>query len=93
MSHGRTKLESCMQQWQGYDEVYDSMAQWVKDTEVKVRNESGLKPDLPSKVDQLKNFKVCHIALMLLYRSVIDVCFLNVCKIIYSIVYFAYYTI
>lgn len=47
-----------MSQWQGYDEVYDGMAQWVKDTETKVRNDSGLQPDLPSKTEQLDDFKV-----------------------------------
>ena len=47
-----------MQQWQGYDEVYESFSQWLKDTENKLRNHSGLQPDLPAKVAQLNELKV-----------------------------------
>ena len=47
-----------MSQWQDYDGLYDNLSKWVKDTEVKVRNESGLKPDLPAKEAQLETFKV-----------------------------------
>lgn len=54
----RLKLEVCMQQWQGYDELYDTLEKWVKDTEVKVRNESELKPNLAAKQAQLDTFKV-----------------------------------
>ena len=54
----RSKLEQCMSQWQDYDGLYDNLSKWVKDTEVKVRNESGLKPDLPAKEAQLEAFKV-----------------------------------
>ncbi len=54
----RTKLELCMHQWHGYDELYENLSHWVKDTEVKVRNESGLKPDLDAKQAQRDTFKV-----------------------------------
>ena len=47
-----------MQQWQGYDEIYDNLATWVKETEVKVRNESGPQADLHAKQDQNEVFKV-----------------------------------
>ena len=47
-----------MHQWQGYDELYENLAQWLKETEAKVRNESGLRPDLDSKQAQRDTFKV-----------------------------------
>ncbi len=47
-----------MHQWQGYDELYENLAQWLKETEGKVRNESGLRPDLNSKQAQRDAFKV-----------------------------------
>ena len=34
----RTKLESNMQQLEGYDELYNSLSTWVKDTEVNLRS-------------------------------------------------------
>ena len=49
-----------MYQWQGYDELYENLAQWLKETEAKVRNESGLRPDLDSKQAQRDTFKVCE---------------------------------
>ena len=54
----RTKLESNMQQLEGYDELYNSLSTWVKDTEVNLRSEAGLKPDVEQKQRQLETFKV-----------------------------------
>ena len=54
----KQKLESSMKQWQGYDDLYDDLNKWVKETEVKIRNDAGLKADLPSKQKQLDSFKV-----------------------------------
>ena len=48
-----------MMEWQGYDEQYEAMAQWLKEAEAQVRSETGLKPDLPAKQKQLDTFKVC----------------------------------
>ena len=47
-----------MSQWQGYSELYDNLTQWVKDTDTKIRTQSGPCPDLPSKQRQLETFKV-----------------------------------
>ncbi len=52
-----------MHQWHGYDELYENLSHWLKDTEVKVRNESGLKPDLDAKQAQRDTFKVTLILL------------------------------
>ena len=60
----RTKLELCMHQWHGYDELYENLSHWLKDTEVKVRNESGLKPDLDAKQAQRDTFKVALLLLL-----------------------------
>ena len=53
----RAKLDASMQQWQGYDDLYEGLSKWLKDTEVKVRTESGLRPDLATKQQQLDTFK------------------------------------
>ena len=55
-----------MQQWQGYDELYETLSKWLKDTEVKVRAESGLRPDLVTKQQQLDTFKVNMLSDMLI---------------------------
>ena len=47
-----------MQQLEGYDELYNSLSTWVKDTEVNLRSEAGLKPDVEQKQRQLETFKV-----------------------------------
>ena len=49
-----------MHQWHGYDELYENLAQWLKETEGKVRSESGLRPDLDSKQFQRDTFKVVN---------------------------------
>ena len=47
-----------MSQWQDYDTVYETFSNWVKDTEVKVRNEAGLQRDLKAKQRQVEQFEV-----------------------------------
>ncbi len=47
-----------MQQWHGYDEQYDTLSTWLKDTEVKVRTQAGLQPNLLTKQQQQHTFKV-----------------------------------
>ena len=54
----RSKLEACVLQWQDYDTVYETISNWVKDTEVKVRNEAGLQRDLKAKQRQVEQFEV-----------------------------------
>lgn len=56
----RVKLEGSVDQLSAYDSKYEKLAKWLKDTEAKVRNESTLKADLPSKVDQSELFTVSH---------------------------------
>ncbi|GFO48198.1 nesprin-1, partial [Plakobranchus ocellatus] len=53
----QSKLENSMDQWQKYDTHYDTLSQWLKDTEALVRSEAALKPDLASKKEQLDLFK------------------------------------
>ena len=47
-----------MQQLEGYDELFNALSSWLKDTEAGLRNEAGLKPDLDHKKRQLEAFKV-----------------------------------
>ena len=54
----RVKLEDSVDQLSAYDKKYETLNKWLKDTESKVRNESSLKPDLASKVDQSEVFMV-----------------------------------
>ena len=54
----RVKLEDSVDQLSAYDKKYETLNKWLKDTEAKVRNESSLKPDLTSKVDQSEVFMV-----------------------------------
>lgn len=56
----RVKLEGSVDQLSAYDSKYEKLAKWLKDMETKVRNESTLKADLPSKVDQSELFTVSH---------------------------------
>ena len=58
MFYHRGRLQSNMQQLEGYDSLYESLSQWLKDTEVKVRGEAGLKPSIEAKQSQLDAFKV-----------------------------------
>ncbi|ESO86156.1 hypothetical protein LOTGIDRAFT_167389 [Lottia gigantea] len=53
----QNKLETSIDQWSEYDGRYEKLAQWLKDMEARSRNESGLKPDTPSKKDQLEAYK------------------------------------
>ncbi|KAK6181528.1 hypothetical protein SNE40_009363 [Patella caerulea] len=57
ISQTQGKLESSIDQWSEYDGQYEGLAQWLKDTETKARNESGLRPDPASKTEQLEAFK------------------------------------
>ena len=52
----RSSLESSMQQWQGYDEQYDALWSWLKETEAKLRSETGLKTQLAEKQRQRDTF-------------------------------------
>lgn len=66
----RKKLQTSVTQWQEYDQQYDVLSQWLKDTDVQIRSESTLKPDLDSKREQLKTLKVivqqsCHLLIQL----------------------------
>ena len=61
-----------MTQWKGYDENYENFSQWLKEKELQVRSETGLRPDLRLKVEQLDNFKVrfydiCNISITLIH--------------------------
>lgn len=47
-----------MGQWQRYEHQYETLSQWLKDTEVKIRSETTLKPDLAGKREQLEFFRV-----------------------------------
>ena len=47
-----------MTQWSSYDDLYKNFSQWLKDTEVSVRSEVNLQPDLPAKQSQHKRLKV-----------------------------------
>lgn len=47
----RVKLEGFVDQFLVYDSKYEKLVKWLKDTEVKVRNEFILKADFISKVD------------------------------------------
>ena len=54
----RSKLENSIEQWQDYDGQYENLAQWLKETEAKMRSESSLRPDLDGKVEQKERLKV-----------------------------------
>ena len=54
-----------MAQWHDYDTLHDSVSNWVKDTEVMVRNEAGLQSDILGKRRQVEQFEVCMISLNL----------------------------
>ena len=53
-----------MLQWQDYDTIYNTVSNWVKDTEVKVRNETGLQRDLQAKQRQIEQFEVWTIMMI-----------------------------
>lgn len=57
-------MENSIDQWHAYDKEYDNLSQWLKEMESQVRNEATLKPDLPSKIEQYEEFKVCDIYIM-----------------------------
>ncbi|XP_064624000.1 muscle-specific protein 300 kDa-like isoform X3 [Lineus longissimus] len=53
----KTELEGAMDQFKEYDALNEDLSQWLKDTEMTVRSDSNLKPDLKSKQEQLEKFK------------------------------------
>ncbi|CAL1544282.1 unnamed protein product [Lymnaea stagnalis] len=57
LNQTQSKLENSMGQWQEYDERYEVLSQWLKDTEADIRTEAALQPDLDSKKQQLEHFK------------------------------------
>ena len=65
-----------MQQLEGYDALYDSLNQWLKDTEAKVRSEAGLRPNIEAKQSQLEAFKVSTVDCVECFQ-VITVCRAN----------------
>ena len=54
----RTELELFAQRWQGYDELYENLTQWVKSTEAEVRIRNKSFADLQAKQKQLQFFEV-----------------------------------
>ncbi|XP_041351119.1 nesprin-1-like [Gigantopelta aegis] len=53
----QSKLENSIEQWQDYDGQYEGLAQWLKETEAKMRSESSLRPDLAGKMEQRQLLK------------------------------------
>lgn len=47
-----------MDQWQQYDQRYETLSQWLKDSEASIRTDSALQPDIHSKKEQLEQLKV-----------------------------------
>ncbi|XP_074648980.1 muscle-specific protein 300 kDa-like isoform X3 [Tubulanus polymorphus] len=60
LSQTKNKLEDALDQWKDYDDLNENLSQWLKDTEMNIRSESNLKPDLKTKKDQLDKFKVIN---------------------------------
>ncbi len=58
MIYSRNKLESSVDQFTDYDGHYDDLSQWLKETEAKMRNQASLMPDMDSKQEQQRLFKV-----------------------------------
>ncbi|KAK3089086.1 hypothetical protein FSP39_000625 [Pinctada imbricata] len=56
MEQTQVKLEGSVDQLSAYDNKYDNLSKWLKDTEAKLRNQTALKPDLQGKVDQAELF-------------------------------------
>ena len=57
----RSKLDGSVDRWVEYDQKYEGLSQWIKDMEGKVRNESNLKSDLPSKMQHAEHFSVSNL--------------------------------
>ena len=47
-----------MQQWEGYDQQYEALWQWLKETEAKLRTEAGLRTQLSEKQRQRDTFSL-----------------------------------
>ena len=52
-----SQLTEVLQKWQTYEETYDRLLDWVKDTEKKVKD-TTLVPTLEHKRDQVKKYQV-----------------------------------
>ena len=50
--------ERLLKQWADYDETYDQLSQWIKDTEAKVKADMESKATLDEKRESLKKHKV-----------------------------------
>jgi hypothetical protein len=57
----KCELETALSRWQGFSQNYDSFAQWLKESETKLRHENIARPDLDSKRHMLDTLKVCTV--------------------------------
>lgn len=53
-----TRLDQCLQQWQRYEDMYENLLKWIKDTEKKVKD-MPLVSTLDEKQAQVKRYQVC----------------------------------
>lgn len=54
----RCELETALTHWQGFSQNYETLAQWLKETEAKLRTENTTRSDLDSKRHMLDTLKV-----------------------------------
>ena len=55
----RTNLEVSVKKWQGYDELYENLTQWIKESELQVKDNSMFSAQLFAKKNQLAALQVC----------------------------------
>ena len=58
LSEANSDLESTLTHWSTFDQTYDQLSAWVKDTEVKLKSDSDPKGDLAEKKAHLEKVKV-----------------------------------
>ena len=58
-----------VEKWQGYDELFENLTQWVKETETQVRNNTGSCVDLMSKLKQRDLLQVSWDVIVMIVRQ------------------------
>lgn len=80
--------ERLMEEWHLYENQYDELSQWIKDTETDMKEESDLKATLEDKTEQLEKQQVIFYMILLLHPKIF--CYLSLVILSIYLFYFIY---
>ena len=60
MVQGKHGMESMISNWSNFDRTFEQLNQWVKETEMRVKTDSGVRADLVEKKAHLEKLKMLN---------------------------------